>query len=239
MGIYPRKIQKCKYYFLKLIISHFRVFITSVLSPTRNCARPKFIAFSTAMISPSQYIRVAIVFLKINTFEIVPYWPLIILQSFAEKVFLSNVIVPEAVIFLPFNESIFQVPLLSASRGDFLVFSQGRIQLCDTSLQIYPAEPIHPWESRSPPTTTASSQAHWVILVAWADRAIQLLENVCFTGLHGAVIHWTCTDPHTGAYSMVHTSAADDWWNWTANMIVIATKNIRTGNERKEFIRKN
>ena len=47
-------------------------------------------------------------------------------------------------------------------------------------------------------------QVPHVISVAPAAAAIQLLPKSVRTGSHGAVIHWTWTNPHTGAYSIVH-----------------------------------
>lgn len=125
-------------------ISHFFVVIVSVSEPTINFARIKFIAFSTDMISLSQYIIVEKAFLKINVAPIIPYFPFIELQSFAEKVFLEKLIDPEVVRFLPFRLSIIQVPFLIASRGDIFLVSQGRVHLFSLAFQLYPADPMHP-----------------------------------------------------------------------------------------------
>jgi len=109
-----------------------------------NLARVKFIAFSTDIISLSQYIMVEKAFLKIKFQRAIPYFPLMVLQSFAENVFFEKLSDPDVVIFFPFRLSIVQVPFLSASRGDIFLFSQGRVHLFSLAFQLYPADPIHP-----------------------------------------------------------------------------------------------
>lgn len=108
--------------------------------------------------------------------------------------------------------------------------SQGRTHFASSLFQLYPAPTRQPWASLSPPIGFAStSHSHCTISVACAAFAIQLFPNVCFTGLQGAFIHCTCTDPHTGAYSIVHivgVSAETDCDNPRRNIPRILTTRV-------------
>lgn len=131
------------------------------------------------------------------------YFPFMILQKRADTPCRENERVPDWLTGFPSSVMSDHVFHWSACRGDFFDDSHGLTHFQRVSLQIYPADQIHPWMSRSD-HTTVSSQAHGVIVLTLFPRAIQAFENVCLTGSHGAVIHWTCTVPQTGAYSWVH-----------------------------------
>ncbi len=166
---------------------------------------------SIGIISPSQYILVDMTFLSMRVSLNIPNCPFTVLQSFALNQFLVKLIVHEPAITFPLKLWRIHVPFWRAWSEVFFD-SHGRIHFFSLLLHEYPADGIHRWLSRSHPTLIGvsflSSHAPLVKLVAHFDFAIQELENVCFIGLHGAIIHWTGTLAQTGLYSIVQTYPA-------------------------------